>query len=389
MKDCLPNNADAHDRLYKLLNEEPEGEETWKPGLREWLRRNSAHFRVELIKAAGESDDDKYDAWEDLRALARLDRNAARPFLEILATAGKAFVTPIAITLLYEHAMQEGDSTRAESYRTLLKAIVENRQSDRSAREEVLVSLMKTEWNGQEEWFVSLFADPTLGGIQKDEIEDVPTSGDESGAKAGAAKGETPRDDGEKAVDNPLLIQDGVLATALYGDTVFHENADRWLPVISNLVGHNHRAVHKAAVKCLVKFLINEFGDEERRKEIARKIIPCLTNPGWATKEDRAALIAYLSEFNMPELAPGLIWILDYDEDQDNRAAAANALAQYRDPRAIPALRRALEKEKVESNRQMIVTALAECGGLSDDEMAVAIEAYARMVVTDEGRDGD
>ena len=385
LKDCLPDNADAHDRLYKLLNEEPEGEETWKPGLREWLRRNSAHFRDELIKAARESDDDKYDTREDLRALARLDRNAARPFLEILATAGKAFVTPIAITLLYEHAMQEGDSTRAESYRALLKAIVENRQSDRSAREEVLASLMKTEWSGQEEWFVSLFADPTLGGIQKDEIEDVPTSGNESGAKAGAAKGETPRDDGEKAVDNPLLIQDGVLATALYGDTVFHENADRWLPVISNLVGHNHRAVHKAAVKCLVKFLINEFGDEERRKEIARKIIPCLTDPGWATKEDRAALIAYLSEFNMPELAPGLIWILDYDEDPDNRAAAAAALAKYRDPRAIPALRRALEKEKVEWNRQMIVTALAECGGLSDDEMAAAVEAYARMVVTDEG----
>jgi hypothetical protein len=40
--DCLPNNADAHDRLYKLLNEELEGHETWKPGLRGWLRRNSA-----------------------------------------------------------------------------------------------------------------------------------------------------------------------------------------------------------------------------------------------------------------------------------------------------------------------------------------------------------
>jgi HEAT repeat protein len=106
-------------------------------------------------------------------------------------------------------------------------------------------------------------------------------------------------------------------------------------------------------VKCLVKFLINEFGDEERRKEIARKIIPCLTDPGWATKEDRAALIVYLSEFNMPELAPGLIWILDYDGDPDKRAAAANALARYRDPRAIPALRRALEKEKIERWRRL------------------------------------
>src|SRR5262249_36362162 len=36
-------------------------------------------------------------------------------------------------------------------------------------------------------------------------------------------------------------------------------------------------------------------------------------------------------------------------------------------------------------NRETIVTALAECGGFSDDEMATAIEAYARMVITDEG----
>jgi hypothetical protein len=95
----------------------------------------------------------------------------------ITATAGKAFMTPIAMNLLYEQAMQEGDSARAESYRALLKGIVENRQSDLSARVEVLASLMKTEWSGQEEWFVSLFADPTLGGIQKDEIEDAATSG--------------------------------------------------------------------------------------------------------------------------------------------------------------------------------------------------------------------
>jgi hypothetical protein len=385
LMDCVPNNADTHDRLYKLLNEEPEGEETWKPGLRAWLRRNSAYFRDELIKTTREADDNIYLAKEDLLALARLDWNAARPVLETFATAGKAVLTPVAMTLLYEHAMRDGDSARAESYRAVLKAIVQNRQSDWNARVEVLASLLKAEWSGQEEWFISLFADTTLGGIQGDEIEDAAKSGDESGAKADAAKGETPRENVEIAIDDRWELRDGVIATALYGNTVLHENADRWLPVIGNLVGHDHRAVHKAALKCLIKFLINESGDEERRKEIARKIIPCLTEPGWVTKEDRAQLIARLIEFNMPEFAPGLIWILDYDEAPENRAAAANALAQYRDPRAIPALRRALEKEKVEWNRQMIVTALAECGGLSDDEMAVAVEAYARMVVTVEG----
>src|SRR5262249_15765599 len=67
------------------------------------------------------------------------------------------------------------------------------------------------------------------------------------------------------------------------------------------------------------------------------------------------------------------------DESPDNRAAAAGALAQLRDPAANPALRRALEREVNEERRADIVTALAECGGISDDEMAAAIEAYAKV----------
>src|SRR5262249_29143708 len=146
---CLPENADTHDRLYKLLNEEPESEETWKPRLRTWLQRTSAYFRDEMIRAASAADDNVYESNEDLRALARLDWNAARPILEKLASAGKAFVTPVALALLYEHAAQEGDSARAESYRALLKAIVENRGASWSAGVEALASLMKTEWSGQ------------------------------------------------------------------------------------------------------------------------------------------------------------------------------------------------------------------------------------------------
>src|SRR5215813_5767580 len=184
----LPENADTHDRLYKLLSEESEGEETWKPDVRTWLRRNSAYFRDELIKAARAGADDIYSSNEDLRALARLDWNAARPILETSASAGKAFVMPVALALLYEHATQEGDSARAESYRALLKAIVENRQAISSARLEALTSLMNSEWSGQDEWFISLFADPTISGFQE-EVEDAAESKDESNARRDGAKG--------------------------------------------------------------------------------------------------------------------------------------------------------------------------------------------------------
>jgi hypothetical protein len=168
---------------------------------------------------------------------------------------------------------------------------------------------------------------------------------------------------------------------------------DWGLSAIVTLIGHNQRKVHNAAVKCLVDFLIKSGSmvrslDEKKRKEIAQKLIPWLTEPNWAAMEVRTGFIRSLTGLNMPELAPGLIWILDHDEAPCNRAAAAEALIKYRDPRAIPALRRTLEKEKDEDSREKIVTALVECGGLSDDEMAAAIEAYARITFTREGGQG-
>src|SRR5262249_27002293 len=110
-----------------------------------------------------------------------------------------------------------------------------------------------------------------------------------------------------------------------------------------------------------------------------------LTEPDWGPADVRSDFIKSLDGVQAPELFPGLTWVVENDEDQDTRDAAAEALAKYRDQRAIPALRRALEKEKNEYSRETLVAALAECGGFSDDEMAEAIEAYATMVVTEDG----
>src|SRR5262245_31553805 len=377
LTDCLPKNEDTHDRIYKLLNEDPEADEPWMLGMRDWLMRNSSYFRDDLIKAAGADDDDADGGINNLRDLAGLDWNAAKPILERLASAGKAVLTPVALTLLYKHAMQEGDSARAESYRALLKAIVENRQAIWTARLEALGRLMDSEWSGQDEWFISLFADPTISGFHE-EVEDSAESKDGSTARREGAKGAIGMDDG--AIDDlRLKFQPCIL------HLIVLSLSDRWLPVVSALVGHNHRTVHKAAVRCLVRFLADKSVAEKTKKESAQKLIPLLTEPNWGANEDRAEFIRSLIGLNMPEMAPGLIWVLDYDEDPDNRAVAAEALTKYRDPRAIPALRRALEKEKGEQNREKIITALAGCGGLSDDEMAVAVEAYARMVVNKAG----
>ncbi|HKE04449.1 MAG TPA: HEAT repeat domain-containing protein [Blastocatellia bacterium] len=168
-----------------------------------------------------------------------------------------------------------------------------------------------------------------------------------------------------------------MLAIALEAD------AGRWLPLVGALADHSQRAVHDAAVKCLVEFLADQ--PDDVMKEAARRLASWLSDPNWARREDRLRFINNLSGLEMPELIPGLIWVLEHDDAPDNRAAAAEALTQYRDPRAVPALRHALESEGCEWNRGKIITALAESGGFSDDEMAEAVEAYARAVVFEKG----
>src|SRR5262245_52130689 len=364
----LPETTDTHDRLYKLYEEGQDDNGRLEAILFLWLQRNSRYFRDHLIAAAREEAANGTPPGDNLRALARLDWEEARPLVEALASARNAEMTPVALSLLYERAMAAGDSAQAENRRSLLQAIVANRRSPQDARRTALLSLVGAEWNGQEDWVVSLFADPTLGGLKE-----------EVGENDGGSKGKS--EEGSEKAGSEAYVEEAPNILSFLLSTY----PERWLPVISNLVGHNQRTVHRAAVRCLAECLNPESADKEVKKEIAQRLTPWLTDPNWADANDRSGFIQSLVYVQAPELLPGLLWVLEHDVDQDNRAAAAEALTQYRDPRAIPALRLALEKEEVENRREKIVTALAECGGLSDGEMAAAIEAYAKMVVTEAG----
>ncbi len=397
----LPESAATHDRLYRLLTEEPENYSNWKEVLRNWLRRNSLYFRDELIADARAS------SGYSLRSLAKLDWDAARPIVETFAAAGDAQMGPVALSLLYERAQQDGDSTQVEKYRALLKAIVANRQSPHDARWESLESLLKGDWNGQEEWFVSLFSDPTLTGTSDDEgkppttdaapLDNPKAQVDRSSQTETLVLRQLRRkvlnDIELEALDKAIQLinlRNGDIPNDSYFNqssvyVALEEDADKWLPIVGKLIGHNQRAIHNAAVKCLVDFLNQLSASEKSKKEITLMMAPWLTDSIWAGVDGRLNFIQSLVDTQVPELLSGLIWVLEHDEDEENRAAAAEALTQYRDPAAIPALRRALEREEDEERREKIVTALAECGGFSDDEMAAAIEAYAKIVVTEEG----
>ncbi|HEU0185527.1 MAG TPA: hypothetical protein VFS27_09445 [Blastocatellia bacterium] len=401
--DLLPDGADTHDRLYKLLEKEEQYDlGSWQYSLRSWLGRNSRYFRDDLddlIKEAGGGGVPPADGREArrrlkrLRHLARLDWEAARPLVEALASDGNAEASTAALVMLYERAQKDGDSAQAGMRRAMLKAIVVHRQTPKGARQDALMSLAGADWNGQEEWIVSLFVDPALGGSKEEAREGAGESKDNSGEKSETA--------GTAA--NIEELSDILSSLSLTPDR------EKWYPAINNLVGHKRHEVHRVAVNCLVSFMV----DEKYEMEIAQKLAPWMTDPNWAGVYGRADFIESLDSMGdaayvdidgverpgfiksldaaqSPELFSGWIWILEHEADiedepeyeiLDNRLKAMKALARYGDQRAIPALRRELEKEKNEYLRGYIFRALARCGGFSDGEMAEAIEAYSKVDV--------
>src|SRR5262245_27860380 len=297
----LPETTDTHDRLYKLL-EEQDDYAYLLFNLRNWLQHNSRYFRDDLIAAARGELADASSPGESLRSLAQLDWEAARPIVEALASAGKVQMTPVALSLLYERAQAVRDSALAEKYRALLKAIVADCRSPEDVRRTALLSLVSADWNGQEDWVISLFADPTIGGLEENPGDCAGRSKDKSKEKA------------EKAETGENI---GVAPDILFSLLVTYP--ERWFPVISNLVGHNQRTVHRTAVKLLARYLDRKSVDEKSKKEIAQRLAPWLTDPNWADANDRFGFLIMLVYVQAPELLPGLLWVLEYDEDQINR----------------------------------------------------------------------
>jgi hypothetical protein len=234
---------------------EKEGPPGFSKGFtRFWLMHESPYFRDELIEAARSFDEDNPGSETSLRALARLDYETAKPILEAFASAGKPLQKSIAWSLLYGRAQQDGDSAQIEKYGTLLRAIVSDKQSTLYARQTALSSLLATEWKGQEEWVVSLFADPTRSNLHEAEIS----------------------------------TNLGILAHSL------SLNAVRWVSLVSNLVGHEDQNIHKSAVRVLVHFLSDETAIEDKNKriEIAQRLFPLLTDPNWASSRVRGIFLS-------------------------------------------------------------------------------------------------
>ncbi|HKQ76548.1 MAG TPA: HEAT repeat domain-containing protein [Blastocatellia bacterium] len=377
--DFLPKNTDTHDRLYRVLTKDPKEfdeieENNWRSSLYWWLQSNTQYLRNELIEAVRTRDNNDSDKLDEIEALAKLDWHTAKPLLERIVAAGMSRSYPIALSQLYEGSVKGTDMTQAEAYRASLKRLIVEDGLAAAARRTILSSLLKEDWAGQEEWFVSLFSDPNLSRQNQSRMTVITGASFIAGRRVSGSSR-------ERDFQRMYFTSDPIpLSIAL------NLNPGKWIPVIAGLTSHKEAAIRNAAVTSLGVLLNNNRAEKKYREEAARTLLPWLTDPNWGPEQFRANFISMLAEIDLPESIPGLLWVLDNEKDDFTRESVVESLRRHCDSRIGPALKGHLSIVSNEELRWQIVTALAKCGGFSDEEMASAIEAYANMATTTEGQ---
>jgi hypothetical protein len=354
----LPETPDAAarvERMYKAAQQssKPDNSE-WFRRVRAWLAEHNDKYHGDLIELAQSAHDGEFvskcacltsywiDTTQSLRALSEKHWPAARPILFKHAEGDQPCVAALSLGLLYQHAATSGSQDEAAPLREKLKALVENGAARDLARALACEALMATEWEGRDEWFLSLFRDKSLSTF------------------------------GESYDDPPSLA------------AVVRRSPDYWIPRVATLVAGRNRTARNGAIRCLLQFC-----EEDARADALRPLLPWLSDPKWARdsaeRHERAGLVAALGRVILPESIPGLTWVVDHDDDC--AFAAAEALAFQGAKNAIPALKTALLREPHEYRRRRAVRTLLTLRGFSTRELLDAVEAYAAASATKDGED--
>ncbi len=311
--------------------------------LRSWLTNNTSDGIPSLSKQVRKiRDKDDYVSNEfqiALRSLAGIDWDAARPHVERLESdASNPHSQILAYWVRYQRAIAANDTSDTDTYRRKLQQVVEDRAARWSRRDLALDALVDGgDWDGRDDWYISLLSDETLLEIQ------------------------------EKGNTGLTTMMNGAAST------------DEWLERFLKLIKSDNKTIRSAAARNLV----NIYSDET---EIIEALMPWISNPEWAKESrtnERGKIIDALGDHDIPEAVPALITVLM--NEPDHRAAAAKVLGIKKDPRAAPALRSLITQESGEI-RQALIEAFVSCGGMPADEQMANVEAYAVMTSTEEGR---
>jgi len=344
----LPLFTSSEDEVEKIKQAFDQSEnnpqlESQRQQIKNWLVFNSKYFIGELLSLANKVKDKKDEGYVEnesaLMALAKIDWIRAQPLLETLVNTGQQRTSALALTLLYQHSIKVKDLSAEMKFRSELQSIASNRNFPGYARDAAIEALSTSEWSGRDEWYLSLFNDASLIAL----------------------------DDGHHGFSSL--------------STLFSREPEKWIPVMTKLVAGKDRTQQQAAASCLARYANND-----PRRDVILPVLRWLTDPDWIpiSGTERAWFIQTMDEADVPESIPGLIWIVENDED--SRQWAARTLAHYKDARAIPALKKALA-EASESEQPYVLEGLVASGGLTEAEQVDALEAYATKLTTESGRE--
>ncbi len=391
--ELLPNNSETHDRLYRLIQENVDGESDLSM-VHLFLKNNSQYFREELIAEARTGE---------IENLAKLDWEAAKPFVEKLINSDDPQSIAKGLILSREHALLISEKSRAESLLTKLKEMAVNQQINLEARVEALQHVMSSDWDGRENWFLGLFADASLSGMapkseKKSEEIISKTSPTPQASSAAAVAGDV-GSAAASAVERAAL-EDSVAGKYYKGYSVGENflaqvtvsEPEQWVPKVLRLVGNNDPVIHNSAVRYVSEAglpLVTGMGSSRTvtplQKEVARTLLPWLQNSNWSAAPNRGQYILSLGQVKLPEALPGLTSLISIEDSEEIAAAAVFALGAYQDSATTPLLKGLAEQAKTAKGRIAMVASVVLANGYSDAEMAVAYEEYAQKTVSTKG----
>jgi len=374
-----PEVTEAVKKIYDRQLTDPDAEAYQTDEIKKWLTYNTNYFSDELARAARKtSETEEYVTnQEDLLALARVDWDKARPFVEqMLNNSSQPVSQTLARWAFYQHALAENNLSDVEKYRKELQETVENQSAKPGMRDLAMDALVQAgDFEGRDDWYYSLLSDETLYDL---------------------------RVGGQHYTGLATIIN--------------HSSSEKYVAKMIELSRSGNASIRKAAVLNLAALL------DEKNPEVVRALLPWLENPDWAkeTTNERQTLILALSGFAMPESVSGLIAVLSEKagrgsldsrmgnmsdgsmsgysmstggmlnsnvsvvtsnaatvEDYPYRSAAVSALVKQKDSRAAPALRLILPQVEPHE-RDNVVRALVASSGFSVPEQIEALEIVAK-----------
>jgi hypothetical protein len=372
----FPKTSTTFDALYQLVQETPESERQGLYQIKNYLGANSQYFREELLARA------QIGRGGGLNELAQVDWDAAKPIIEKLSKSSDPTQAFEALRLSRQHALEVKDSAQAEMILARLKEIIANRQSLPYQRSMGIQMLMEDKWAGREDWFLSLFSDPTLTGVKPPETEN-PQPDRKNNTVSGAAVSTIPKAPVRDFSENMLA-------------RVQTANDDELVSKIIKLVESPDPSIHNATVSFLVsarrgiRYSQSSGKMEESpiSQDITQALMPWLTNKNWAQVPGRGGFLYMLSVKPKPEYVPAMMSILADESEEDSvKRSAVSVLIGIDKTRFIPFFKSSLSTTKDELRYYLARLVYFE-NGFSDEEVVNGLEAFTRSAIAEEAKTG-